>query len=248
MRSRLKNLSRVLTASLTATLLTASLSCSSEQITVDQTIIEITDGLNAFRFSGSASGLLDMTVATSSGLNETLLDNPEIFSTLIRARSITTELPRIGAVDISDVYLPCPNGGTASYGGNLAYTVGEGLFDSSGTYSQTLSSCTSVTTVQASDGECEITAEFTGSFSVDYAFNYETSSGDYLIASSLTTAAPLDLIQNNVPHSVEVDLFFMQDSTTDPSFSGTITVDGLTYDAAIELNTQIFTRTELGCK
>jgi hypothetical protein len=146
------------------------------------------------------------------------------------------------------VYLPCPNGGTASYGGYLAYTVDDGLFDVSGTYSQTLSSCTSVTTVTAADGECDITAEFTGSFSVDYAFNYETASGDYLIASSLTTTAPLDLTQNDLLHSVEIDLFFMQDSATDPSLSGTITVDGLTYDASIQLNTQNFTRSELGCK
>jgi len=248
MRRNLKNLGRVVVASLSLGLFAAPWGCSNEQAPVDDTIIEITDGVNAFRFSGSASGLLDVTIATSSGLNETLLNNPAILSTLIRAKSVTTELPRIDSVDISDVYLPCPSGGTASYGGNLAYTVDEDLFDANGTYSQTLSSCSSVSTVTAADGECDITSEFTGSFSVDYAFNYETGSGDYLIASSLTTTAALDLTQNDVPHSVEIDLFFMQDSATDPSFSGTITVDGLTYDASIDLDTQNFTRAELGCK
>lgn len=247
MRSRLKKLSQVLVAGLSLCLFAAPWGCNSEQI-VDNTIIEITDSVNASRFSGSASGLLDTTITTSSGLNETLLGNPAILSTLIRAKSVTTELPRIGSVDISDVYLPCSNGGTASYGGNLAYTVDGNLFDVSGTYSQTLSSCSSVSTVMAADGECDITTEFTGSFSVDYAFNYETDSGDYLIASSLTTTTALDFTKNGTLHSVEIDLFFMQDSATDPSFSGTITVDDIVYDAAIELNAQNFTRAELGCE
>lgn len=249
MRRSLKNLSRACAALFVTALFATPWGCNNAaEIPLDDTIIEITDGQNASRYSGSASGLLNVTVAASSGLNESLLDSPEILGALVRAKTLVSDSPRTGAVNISDDFAPCPVGGTVSFSGELAFTADADLVDVGGTFAQTFSSCAATTLVIASDGECELTTEFTGSMSVDYAFNYETDSGDFLVASSLTTSAPLDLVQNDVAHTVLLDLFFMQDSTTDPTFSGTITVDGLAYDAAIELDTQSFSRAELGCE
>lgn len=173
---------------------------------------------------------------------------------LIKAKALATYVANnqqryvTGSYDLGTVSGNCLDSGTMDFSGTISYDVNETTFYTimNGDFGISFNACANTVTVEASDGECDVTAVLDGD--IEMGYDYEGSAQTWSLDATWSTPADIDLTINDSAHTMGMDMgFSFSSSDSDISVTGTITIDGNAYDVTTPVDTTEYTRADLGC-
>lgn len=239
----------------------AFISCGG-QISAVKDITQTSDTTVGSSFVSATNTLSSLNLTATNSLNGTMLENANITSSqflqaqaltkahsqVIKNLNATSSCPDNNQTNIGTLKVACSDGGTLSFSGCVTQAIDPPYTIVEGDYTQTFASCTTLTTIEASDGTCDLEVELTGSVAVGHSFTYWKTDATYELETSWTTSETLDMSLNGEPHEIGFDLTFATDSSIPQStVSGTVTIDGTPHEITDEFDTTQYTREELGC-